>query len=163
LKVLIALDHSSAAQHAARTAVALLAAPDLDLLVINVTEVPLVWAGAGAGFGAVVAMDLDRLATENERCEEEAVARDAIAAGIPASEVEVRSGDVVHEICEAAERHDVDLIVVGSHDRSILSRVIEPSVSRGVISATNRPVLVVPEPHDLPSTPTHASMSAGSR
>ena len=43
----------------------------------------------------------------------------------------------------AAEEHDVDVVVVGSHDRGMLSRLLDPSVAAGVVRGTYRPVLVV--------------------
>lgn len=144
MKVLIALDHSDAARNAARTA-ARLFGPEAELLVLNVVQVPIAAAGTAYGFGAVTPLRLDLLG-EAESDQQSAIAEDAAAAGLPDAEVEVTTGEVVHEICEAAERHDVDLVVVGSHDRSLLSRLFEPSVSRGVVRTSERPVLVVPEP-----------------
>ena len=46
-------------------------------------------------------------------------------------------------IAAAAEEHDVDVVVVGSHDKSALRRLFDPSVAVGVVRATSRPVLVV--------------------
>jgi nucleotide-binding universal stress UspA family protein len=64
--------------------------------------------------------------------------------------VESPTGDPVQMIREAADEHDVDVIVVGSHDKSALRRIFDPSVAAGLIRATHRPVVVVsgdpPEP-----------------
>lgn len=145
MKVLLALDHSRAACDAARAAVDLLGEAQAEFLVVNVTEVPITWAGAGYGFGAVVSLQLGALQAEAGVEQAEVAADDARAAGVPDPEVETVTGDVAHEICAAAQRHQVDLIVVGSHDRTLLSRLFEPSVSRAVLRSSNRPVLVVPE------------------
>jgi len=111
---------------------------------MNVSENPMAWAGAGS-FGAVAPLQLDALAAEHESQHERLTAEDAEAAGVPDPQVEVASGDVVNELCRAAHRHDVDLIVVGTHDRSLLSRLLVPSITRGVIDRSDRPVLVVRE------------------
>ena len=146
MKVLIALDHSPAAQEAARRAADLLAPAGADFLVLNVSQVPMAWVGAGGGFGAVAPLQMAALDAETASHQREVVVEDAEAAGLPDPEVVVRSGDVVHEICTAAIRYAVDLIVVGAQDRSLVSRLLVPSVSRSVVRAADRPVLVVPEP-----------------
>jgi nucleotide-binding universal stress UspA family protein len=144
MKVLIALDHSSASRHAAHTAAELFSGA--EFLVLNVAQIPIVWAGVGGGFGAVAALQIDALGAVDETQQAKAIEEDARSAGVPVADVEVASGDVVHEICDVAERHEVDLIVVGSHDRPLLARLFEPSVSRGVVRSSGRPVLVVPAP-----------------
>ena len=42
-----------------------------------------------------------------------------------------------------AEDNEVDVIVVGSHDKSVLRRLVDPSVAAGIVRETYRPVLVV--------------------
>jgi nucleotide-binding universal stress UspA family protein len=141
VKVLIALDQSAPARIAARTAARMLAPLGSDFLVLNVASMPITWAGTTFGFGtATLIPDLDRIG-------EEAVGQveaDAAAAGLPDPDIEVVVGNPIDQICDAADRHDVDLIVVGAHHRSLLERLIEPSVSHGVVRRTSRPVLVVP-------------------
>jgi nucleotide-binding universal stress UspA family protein len=67
----------------------------------------------------------------------------AEAAGVADAETLTTTGDPVLLVCEAAEEHDVDVIVVGSHDKSALRRLLDPSVAAGIVRATYRPVLVV--------------------
>jgi nucleotide-binding universal stress UspA family protein len=52
-------------------------------------------------------------------------------------------GDPATAIIEAAETYDVDVIVVGSHDRSWFSRLFAGSVSGTVVRDAHVPVLVV--------------------
>jgi nucleotide-binding universal stress UspA family protein len=42
-----------------------------------------------------------------------------------------------------ADEHDVDVIVVGSHDKTAWRRLFDPSVAADVVRDTSRPVLVV--------------------
>jgi nucleotide-binding universal stress UspA family protein len=60
---------------------------------------------------------------------------------------EDRHGDPACELARAAAEHDALLIVVGTRGEGLkraLARLIDPSVSHGVIQRQHRPVLVVP-------------------
>jgi nucleotide-binding universal stress UspA family protein len=143
MKVLIALDESPVSERAAREAVRLF--PEAEFLVISVTKLPVLWAGSG-GYGMVAPLtmygagfDLDEV-TAAASADLEARAE---AAGVADAETLTTTGDPVLLVCEAAEEHDVDVIVVGSHDKSALRRLLDPSVAAGIVRATYRPVLVV--------------------
>lgn len=71
---------------------------------------------------------------------------EAEARGITTEVEVVQARDVADGIQQAAERLGADLICVGSHGRSGLSKAILGSVASGVISRTHRPVLVVRAP-----------------
>ena len=147
MKVLIALDDSPTSARAARVAVGLFAGrPDTEFLVINVSPVPTTWA-AGAAYGSVGMMMmsprwLDPTAEDDADDERQLIA-EAAAAGVPDPEVLVSPGDPVGQICAAAAEHGADVIVVGSHDKSALRRLFDPSVAAGVVRDTYLPVLVV--------------------
>jgi nucleotide-binding universal stress UspA family protein len=55
-------------------------------------------------------------------------------------------GEPVERIVAAAEDYDVDVIVVGTHDKGFFRRMIDPLVSEGVLTHTVRPVIVVHPP-----------------
>lgn len=147
MKVLVALDESPVSNRAARVAVRLFGrTPDVEFLVINVASAPAVWLG-NAAYGTVAPLDIDPrwltpTADEAERSERTLLAR-AEEAGLYRAEALTASGDPVEEICHAAEAHGVDVIVVGSHDKTALRRLIDPSVAAGVVRDTHLPVLVV--------------------
>jgi nucleotide-binding universal stress UspA family protein len=144
MKVLIALDEAAISARAAREAARLFSPiAGTEFFVINVSPVPAPWVGA-AGFGVVAPLDVDpRWLSEDVGHGDENLMARASAAGVPDAEVIERSGDPVTEICAAADEHDVDVIVVGSHDRTALGRLFSPSVAAGVVRETYRPVLVI--------------------
>lgn len=147
MRVLIALDESPASARAAREVVRLLSsAPSVQFLVVNVSSIPVPWVG-NAGFGAVGPLMVDPawLAADpvSDVQDEGQLLHDAEAAGVPDPSVVVRTGDPVQQICAVAEENGVDLIVVGSHDKSGLQRLFDPSVAAGVVRCTYKPVLVV--------------------
>lgn len=142
MKILIALDESPVSARAARVASRLF--PGAEFLVINVAGIPVPWVGT-AGFGEVTPLtwvpppengDGDQEGRQN-------LMDRAKAVGVPDPDVIASTGDPVTEICSAAEEHDVDVIVVGSHHKTALRRLIDPSVAAGVVRDTYRPVLVV--------------------
>ena len=61
---------------------------------------------------------------------------------------EVAFGDPAHEIVVAAERLDVDLIVMGRRSASSIRRALVGSVTREVLRNAQCPVLVITEPED---------------
>ena len=61
------------------------------------------------------------------------------------TEVETRTtvGDPAREIVDYARDHDVDVVVVGSHGRDTLSRILLGSVAESVVRRAPVPVTVV--------------------
>ena len=53
-------------------------------------------------------------------------------------------GTTVDTILEAAEKLDVNMILMGSHGRGAMYQLILGSVSEGVIHKSKRPVLIIP-------------------
>lgn len=142
MKVLIALDESRVSARAAKIAGALFAPCGANFAVINVTRIPRPWVG-GAGYGVVAALPPDPAWFENEEADEANLMQRAEGAGITDPEVLSEAGDPVTLICQAAHDHGIDIIVVGTHDKSALRRLIDPSVADGVVHGTDIPVLVI--------------------
>ena len=53
-------------------------------------------------------------------------------------------GPTVETLCQEAEKLAADLIIVGSHGHSGLSKLLLGSVSEGILRQANCPVLVIP-------------------
>ena len=52
-------------------------------------------------------------------------------------------GDPADSIIDAARSHDIDVIVVGSHDRRWFSRLLSGSVTDQIVKQSSIPVLVI--------------------
>ena len=65
--------------------------------------------------------------------------------GLEDAHVVAETGDPAEAISRAARDHDVDVIVVGTHDRSWWSRLVNPSVARRLTDDAPVPVLLVTE------------------
>lgn len=61
-------------------------------------------------------------------------------------QVETARGPPAGVIADAAKRHDAAMIVIGTHGRSGLSRLVLGSVAEAIVRHADRPVLVVPMP-----------------
>lgn len=146
MRILIALDDSPVSAHAAREATRLFGSADTQYFVINVARVPTPWVGT-SGFGAVAPLPVDQGWLDESypdlELEQQNLMARAAALGVPDADASVAVGDPVTLICAAAEEHDADVIVVGSHNKTALGRLLDPSVAAGVVRDTFRPVLVV--------------------
>jgi len=58
-------------------------------------------------------------------------------------ETQIAVGDVVDEILEYVKKQDIDLIVIGTHGRKGLEKVMFGSVAEGIIKEAPCPVLTV--------------------
>lgn len=60
--------------------------------------------------------------------------------------IKVVHGHAVSEILKAADDHDVDVIVMGTHGKGALAHTFLGSVSEKVLHKSKRPVFVIPIP-----------------
>ncbi len=166
-RVLIAADDSDVSVGAARTARSLFG-DDADYLVVNVAETPaLAWGEDSMMWGYAYPMAVPPLAgaaggpplvvrpapppassdvpppPSSVDVAEQAAESVAQAAGLAEATAIGEVGEASHAILEAAELHDVDVIVVGSHERGWFSRLLSGSVSTSVAKRSPVPVLVV--------------------
>jgi nucleotide-binding universal stress UspA family protein len=88
--------------------------------------------------------NLDEMPEVKEAAEEAtAYVADAAAEHGLSVEEHIRVGEPARAIRKFVEDSDIDLVVMGSHGRSGLSRVILGSVAEKVLRRTRLPVLVV--------------------
>jgi nucleotide-binding universal stress UspA family protein len=156
IKVLIAVDDTDDSVEAAALARRLFGA-DAEYLAINVFEhppspvppgsrstTPMAWGAVWPyGPGPVEPPAGWEVPEITERDVAEREARDAAErAGLEEAELLGEVGDPAHAILDAAHEHGVDVVVVGSHQRSWLSRLFSRSVSAEVVKRADVPVLV---------------------
>ena len=147
MKVLIAVDDDAESQDALSFAEELLP-DDAAVIVINVARSTITPYGTIGGLGAAYAgsptlsAEADLRAQEIADREAEEVV-DRAGEALHADERRVEHGDVGPTICRVAEDEGVDLVVLGTHDRSRWSRLWFGSVSDHVVRHAPCPVLVV--------------------
>ncbi len=63
--------------------------------------------------------------------------------GVVQVETVLREGDAANEICKAAQTIGADLIVMGTHGRGAIGRMLLGSVANGIVRKSACPVLTV--------------------
>jgi nucleotide-binding universal stress UspA family protein len=140
MNVLIAVDDSEESRHAVDVAYRFFG-PDADYSILSVGDRPPIFVG-GYGAGAMpTAADLTLQLDAAHAAAEDAVSH--AAERLPDAEIDVEDGQPGSIICQFAEDHRSEVIVVGSHDRSFWLRLFDPSVRRHVVDHAPCPVLVV--------------------
>lgn len=150
-RILIAVDGSDL-DHVSVTTAHRLFGDDAQYLAVNVSDEPTPrTAYVSVPYGFVypyheeVSTSPDSAGNPVHRAEDVA-RRAAEEAGLENVEVIGEVGDAAEVIVAAAARNGCDVIVVGSHDRGWLSRLVHPSVSGEVVHTSTIPVLVVKPP-----------------
>jgi nucleotide-binding universal stress UspA family protein len=156
LKVLIAVDDTVESVEAAALARRLFGA-DAEYLAINVFErapasrlpdstssTPMAWGAVWPYSPGPVETPAETEVPElTELDVAEREARDAVErAGLEEAKLIGDVGDPARAILEAAHEYGVDVVVVGSHERSWLSRLFSKSVSAEVVKRAEVPVLL---------------------
>ncbi len=142
-KILFATDGSPASEHAAVMAVSLARTHGSQLIAVYVVD-PYPYLGIGEmnpmGFQSYMA------AAQEHSVKAFAHITQLANEGGPAVPLETRLVEEVaaHKgILQAAENDSVDLIIVGSHGRNGLEKLILGSIAAKVVSHSTRPVLIV--------------------
>lgn len=140
MKIVFATDGTPFSTQAIEKARRLIALEGAEVYVVAVADIAPVMVGyEGPGAGAGVLMD--RIHGEMSVHLAETIARFQ-EAGITATPID-REGDPAHVIVKAAEEVGADLVVVGSHGRSALGRLVQGSVSEAVLHHWHGPVMIV--------------------
>jgi nucleotide-binding universal stress UspA family protein len=138
--ILVPMDYSELAKRALHYA--LTEFPDASVTALHVLDFRSSDPGPG-GFGTANAWD-DWLEGAREHADALFEEVSAIAAEYDADlTTEMVVGEDARSILDYAESHDVDLIVLGSHGRSVPAQVLLGSVAQTVIRRAPVPVLVV--------------------
>lgn len=137
-QILVPTDGSERSDQAVDHAIELATAVDADLHTLYVVETDLV---ADTGLGAVT----DALEAVGDDAVAEVVEK-AKAAGIPTVSGSVTRGTPHRAILDYVNEHDIDLLVMGTHGRTGVSRYLLGSVTEKVVRVAPIPVLTVSGP-----------------
>jgi nucleotide-binding universal stress UspA family protein len=143
--ILVPLDGSVLAELALKPAVELAREKDAKLVLLRAAEAHTTVADPTEAQVAVVREAEDYLAGVRARVLDDSV---------PAVETSVWYGPPAEAIAEAARYRNADLIVMSSHGRSGLGRLVLGSVAESVLRATPTPILLI-RPGNAPIEAQH--------
>lgn len=145
--ILITTDGSEVAQKGVDHGLALAKAVGAQAIVVTVTESFPVYASAGAGIGAgwvpIEMADYDKAQDEYADRVLAAAKQAADQNGVAAETLHVRNAEPAEAIIETAKTRGCDLIVMASHGRRGLGRLLLGSQTSEVVTRSPLPVLVV--------------------
>jgi nucleotide-binding universal stress UspA family protein len=141
-KILFPTDFSPASQEAMSWATSLARDSGATLLIMHVEEPPMAYGGG----------ELYIDVQDNERED----LRKALVNVVPLDhqvpfEHKLLVGDPATAIVETAENEHADLIVMGTHGRTGLTRLLMGSVAESVVRKAGCPVLTIKQPANVPA------------
>ncbi len=143
-RILVAADGSQLSKKAVRSSIELASSLGAELVVLNVVpRYPMSYFEGGL---SISPEDVGRIETHWAGAAQEivdTVLRAATAKGITGKAVVMRSDLVAESIVGAAKKHNCDLIVMASHGRKGLKRVLLGSETQNVLTHSHIPVLVL--------------------
>lgn len=137
-RILVAADGSASAAEATAFAVELAAEHESELIFVHVVPALDVIPASAMWLGGAVIHEPSKA----DRAVLEDAAAIAAEHGIVPTTALLK-GNTVDEIVAFADSHDVDLIVIGSRGHGAIANALLGSISRGVLTESKRPVLVV--------------------
>lgn len=143
-RILVATDGSELSKKAVHTSVDLAKALGAELIALYV--VPRYPTSYFEGGLSVSADDLARTEkhwTDKGQAVVDAVVQDAQSGGVKARAVVTHTDLVAESVMATAKKHQCDLIVMASHGRKGIQRVLLGSETQHVLTHTSTPVLVL--------------------
>lgn len=140
MKILFATDGSTCSTHAILKARHLLPLDQAEIYVVGVVDTtPLMVGYEGPGAGAVVLLDKIQADVKANLARAVEIFQDD---GLTATALQ-REGEPAAQIVATAKELDADLVVLGSHGRNAVGRLILGSVSDAVLHHWHGTTLVV--------------------
>ena len=149
-KILIPTDGSPLSAQAANAGVSLARTLGAEVVALYVTQpfaATIGFDGMAAAY-AITDEDYEKASTEQAKKYVQAIVDRADTAGVKATPVVVSNFNVADGVDQAAKDQGCDLIFMGSHGRSGLSRLLLGSVTSKVLSLSETSVLVYHVKHE---------------
>lgn len=143
-KILIPTDGSPLSVQSATAGIAFAKSVGAEVVALHVTQpfaATIGFDGMAAAY-AITDESYEKAAADQAAEYLQAILSQAQAAGVPAESCSVSNFNVADGVVQAAQENQCDLIFIGSHGRSGLSRLLLGSVTAKVLSLSHIAVLV---------------------
>jgi nucleotide-binding universal stress UspA family protein len=143
-RILVPTDGSTLSKKAVKSAIELAAAVGAEVVALNVVpRYPTSYFDGALTISATEVARVEKQWAEQGQELADAVGALAEKAGVKARAVTMRSDLVAEAIVTAAKKHKCDLVVMASHGRRGLKRLLLGSETQHVLTHGNIPVLVL--------------------
>lgn len=143
-RIMVATDGSTLSKKAVAHAIDLAALSGAELVAVKVTpRYPQSYFEGSLPLTATEVNKIEKQWTDTAQKVVDAVAKAAKAKGVTTKAVVVKSDIVSDAVIAAAKKHKVDLLVMASHGRRGIKRLLLGSETQQVLTHANVPVLVL--------------------
>jgi nucleotide-binding universal stress UspA family protein len=143
-RILVATDGSKLSKKATNSAIALAVLCGAELTVVKVVaRYPQSYFEGGMALSNVDVSALEKEWVDVAQAEVDAVKKAAAQRGVQAKAVVVKSAVVSEALLAAAKKHQSDLIVMASHGRKGIKRLLLGSEAQHVLTHASIPVLIL--------------------
>jgi nucleotide-binding universal stress UspA family protein len=143
-RILVATDGSALSKKAVRSSIGLAAATGAELIALNVVpRYPVSFFEGGVSIPAQEVARTEKMWQEQGQAVVDRIRESASAEGVKAIAVTARSDLVAEAILAAAKKHKCDLVVMASHGRKGIKRILLGSETQQVLTHSSIPVLVL--------------------
>jgi len=143
-RILVATDGSTLSKKADRHSIGLAAATGAELVALNVVpHYPVSYIERGLTISSDEVARIEKQWHEQGQAVVDRVREAASSKGVKAKAVVAHSDMVAESILAAAKKHKCDLIVMASHGRKGIKRILLGSETQQVLTHSSVPVLVL--------------------
>ena len=143
-KILVATDGSPLSKKAVTSAISLAALTGAELVALKVIpRYPQSYFEGGLALQAAEVSRVEKQWSEDAQAIVDAVQKAAITKGVKAKALTVKSDLISDAVIAAAKKHKCDLIVMASHGRRGIKRLLLGSETQQVLTHSHVPVLVL--------------------
>ena len=143
-RILVATDGSTLSKKAVASAIALAALTQAELVALKVIpRYPQSYFEGGLALQAAEVSRVEKQWAEDGKAVVEAVQQAALKKGVKTKAITIKSDLVSDAIIAAAKKHKCDLIVMASHGRRGIKRLLLGSETQLVLTHSHVPVLVL--------------------
>jgi nucleotide-binding universal stress UspA family protein len=149
-KILIALDHNAGAQEIAEAGSELLEALHAHTILLHVTSDSTYYSSLNyspiLGFDSFSNLDVVQTDTVQElkRTAEDYLDNLKLSLGDETIDTVVKEGDYAENILQTAKEMKADMIVMGTHSRKGLDKILLGSVAENVLHHSTIPLFIIP-------------------
>jgi len=143
-RILVTTDGSALSKKAVKSAIGLAAATGAEMVALHVVpRYPMSYFEGGVSMSPQEVSNIEKQWADQGQAMVDAVTEQAAAAGVKSRAAIARSDLVAEAILGAARKHKCDLVVMASHGRKGIKRLLLGSETQHVLTHSTIPVLVL--------------------